>query len=136
MPIDGVGIVPTRFAALVSGAIDATILFIPWNFRVDKAGLNALINFTEEDLVSLIGGISLDEKLLRSDPELVEKFPRATLKGLLYARANRDQTVPILGRDVGLKGAAAARMYDLILPAMTVDGAVNKECRRKTWSPS
>lgn len=135
VPIVSIGINPTRYAALISGAVDATVLFIPWNYRAQKAGFRELISFAKEDLTQLTGGISLHEKLLQSDPGLVEKFTRATLKGLLYARAHRDETVPILGRDVGLKKADAGQMYDLIRPAMTSDGTVSKQLLEEALEP-
>ena len=57
--------------------------------------------------------------LQQSDPILVEKFLRGTLKGFFYARENRSGTIPILARVQNIKEDLATRTYDVSRPAMT-----------------
>jgi ABC-type nitrate/sulfonate/bicarbonate transport system substrate-binding protein len=80
--------------------------------------------------VEFQGSIILRDELLKSDPILVEKFVRATLKGLLYARENRSGTVLILARYLKIKEDFAAKYYDSVRPVMTVDGTVSEELQK------
>ena len=70
------------------------------------------------------------DELLKADPILAEKFTRATLKGLLYARENRSGTVPILARYLKVKDDFAAKYYDSVRAVMTANGTVGEELQR------
>ena len=95
----GVGTTANRYAALQSGTIDATNLTPPFNFRAQESGARELVAFVKEDyLVEPAGAIVVRENLFHSDPLLLEKMIRGTLKGLLYIRQNRAGTIPILAR--------------------------------------
>lgn len=127
----GLGVTATRYAALVSGALDAAVLSPPTTVRAEEAGFQELISFMKEDFVSISGGIALREDLLQSDRGLVEKFVRATLKGLLYALENRVGTIPILARMQKIREDQAAKLYNFMRPGMTTDGSVNESLQKK-----
>ena len=130
LTILSLGVTPTRFAALSNGSVDAAILIPPFTFAAEESGFRELVSFIKEDFVELQGSIILREELLKTDPLLVEKFVRATLKGLRYARENRAATIPILARNVKTKENFAAKDYDGGRPAMTVDGIVDERMQR------
>jgi NitT/TauT family transport system substrate-binding protein len=130
--IMGLGLDSTRYAALVSGTIDAAMLVPPYTFKVAEAGFRELVNFVNADLIDLAGGIWVREGLLQTDPALIERFVRGTLKGFLYARDNRSGTIPIIARSQKIQESLAGRVYDLFRPAMTPDGMVSEEVQRKT----
>ncbi len=121
-----------RFYALKAGSVDATMLSIPGNFMAEEAGFRQLASFIELDFVELQGSILVREDLLGSDPALAAKFVRASLKGLLYFRNNRADTVAILTRFLKVKPELTARIYDLILPGVTRDGTVGEEYQRRS----
>jgi NitT/TauT family transport system substrate-binding protein len=128
----GVGTTANRFAALQGGTVDATNLTPPFNFKAQESGLRELVAFVKEDyLVEPAGAIVVRENLFRSDPLLVEKFIRGTLKGLLYIRQNRVGTIPILARLMKIPEDMAAKIYDLVLPGLTADGTINPELQKK-----
>jgi len=124
------GLTPTRFAALSNGSVDAAILIPPFTFAAEEGGFRELISFIKEDFVELQGSLILREELLKSEPLLVEKFVRGTLKGLRYARENRAATIPILARNVGTGEDFAAKDYDGGRSAMTADGTVDEKMQR------
>lgn len=131
LTIVSIGVLSTRYAALVGGAVDATPLTFPWNFMAEEAGFRELVNFTKQDLLDITGSIIVPDTLSRSDPALVEKFTRGTLKGFLYARENRAGTIPVLARSLKIKEDMAGKILDLSRPAMTVDGTVNRETEKR-----
>jgi len=130
LTILSLGITPTRYAALTNGSVDAAILIPPFTFAAAEAGYRELISFIKEDFVELQGSIILREELLKSDPQLVEKLVRATLKGLRFARENRAATIPILARNVRTSEDLAAKDYDGARAAMTADGTVDETMQR------
>ena len=128
----GVGTTANRYAALQSGAIDATNLTPPYNFRAQDAGLRELVAFVKEDyLMDLAGTVVVREDLFQSDPVLIEKCLRGALKGLLHIRQRRSSTVPILAKLMKIREDVADRVYDMVLPGLTLDGSLNPENQRR-----
>jgi ABC-type nitrate/sulfonate/bicarbonate transport system substrate-binding protein len=125
------GLPSTVATALRSGTVDAGTISPPFNFAVKDAGFRELVSFLKEDFVELQGSVLAHEKLLQSDPALVEKFVRGTLKGLRYARENRSDTILILLRYMKIKDDLAGQYYDLVRPIMTTDGTVSIELQKK-----
>ena len=128
----GVGTTANRYAALQSGTIDATNLTPPFNFKAQESGLRELVAFVKQDyLVEPAGAIVVRENLFQSDPLLIEKFVRGTLKGLLYIRQNRAGTIPLLAHLMKIQEDMAAKIYDMVLPGLTADGTIDPELQKK-----
>jgi NitT/TauT family transport system substrate-binding protein len=125
-----------RLVALKAGVVDAAVLSPSAYMLAEEAGFRELFSFVRQgDYVYLQGGIIARNSLLKSDPALVEKFIRGSVRGLLYARANRPQSIAMLVRTLKIKEDIAARVYDEIRPGITQDGAVNEEQQRKALMP-
>jgi NitT/TauT family transport system substrate-binding protein len=122
---------PTRYAALETGAVDATMLLPPFTFQADQAGFRELASFIKEDLITLASAVGVREEQLKSDPILVEKFLRATLKGYLYVRGNRAGTIPFYSRTVRIREDVASKMYDVMVRSMTVDGTLTEDVQKR-----
>lgn len=123
----GMGSPPTRYTALVNGSVDAAMLTEPHNFMAEEAGFRELVSFPKEDLVLLSGSVSVRERLMQMDPDLMERFIRGTLKGLLYARENRTGTITVLTRMLKVNEKLSAKIYDVFRPGFTRDGTVNEQ---------
>jgi ABC-type nitrate/sulfonate/bicarbonate transport system substrate-binding protein len=108
----------------------------PFNITANESGFRELVSFLKDDFVELQGSIVVREELLKSNPTLVEKFSRATLKGLIYARENRSGAVPILVKYLKVDKAAAGKYYDSVREVMTRDGTVNDEHLQKFYQLS
>ena len=125
------GLPSTVATALRAGTVDAGTISPPFNFIVKEAGFRELVSYLKEDFVELQGSILAHEKIFQSDPALVEKFVRGTVKGLRYARENKAGTIPILLRYMKLKEDLAGQYYDQVRPIMTADGTVSVELQKK-----
>lgn len=123
----GMGSPPTRYTALVNGSVDAAMLTEPYNFMAEEKGFRELVSFPKEDLVLLSGSVSVREQTLQSERDMIEKFIRGTLKGLLYARENRSGTISVLTRMMKVNDKLATKIYDLFRPGFTRDGTVNDQ---------
>ncbi len=72
---------------------------------------------------------------LKSDPLLIEKFLRGTLRGLIYLRDNRAGSIATLSRVLKIKEEIMAPVYDKIRTGLTADGTVDEEQQRKALEP-
>jgi ABC-type nitrate/sulfonate/bicarbonate transport system substrate-binding protein len=121
-----------RFMAMKAGSVEAAVLSPPSNFMAEEAGYRELVAFVNEDLVELQSAVVVREGTPQSNPALVEKFVRGTLKGFFYSRDNRAGTIQILARVQGGKPDLAVKTYDASRPAMTPDGTVSQELQQQT----
>ena len=71
------GLPSTVATALRNGTVDAGTISPPFNFVVKEAGFRELISYLKEDFVELQGSIIVSDKLLQSDPGLVEAACRS-----------------------------------------------------------
>ncbi|HEY1371316.1 MAG TPA: ABC transporter substrate-binding protein [Candidatus Binatia bacterium] len=124
---------PARYFALKAGATDAAVLNEQAAQLAQESGFRQLFSFSNsDDFVEVQGSIVLNDSLMESDPAFVQKFTRATLKGLLYLRDNRAGSVAIHARVLKVDTATANRLYDLARPGTTVDGTVSEEVQKKS----
>ena len=130
MAILAVGSGTARFFALQAGSVDAAMLSIPANLMAQEAGFRELVSFIEQEWIELQGTVNVTEQLLASDPGLVEKFVRATLKGFIHFRDQRARTVEILMRFLRTKEDAVNE--DLRLDAAQFDSRRNRQRRDPT----
>jgi ABC-type nitrate/sulfonate/bicarbonate transport system substrate-binding protein len=143
-----------RQAALESGAAQATVLTLPFNFKLERQGYPRLLNFAEGDLVRLpVGGLASTLEYLahdarsprsnavglrsnavglrsnavglRSDDDgAAVRMVRATLRGLLATRENRAASVSALEEFYDLDEATAGALYDGVVASYSVDGHI------------
>lgn len=126
-----------RFASLVSGTTDAAVLSFPFNFRAQELGLHELIAFPKQDLVELNGNVVTRENVLKSDPMLVEKFIRGSLKGLYYIHRNRAGTISLISKYQKISEELAGKFYDQILkPSLTENGTVDAKSQKLGLDPA
>jgi NitT/TauT family transport system substrate-binding protein len=126
------GVMPTIYAGLQSGTVDAAMLSPPVTFKADEAGFRELVSFPKQDLVELQGSILVRDATLQSDPVQMERFLRGTYKGFLHIKENRTDTIPIVARYLQVNEKVAANAYDRVIkPAVTQDGTLSQEMQAK-----
>ena len=126
------GVMPTIYAGLQSGIVDAAMLSPPVTFKAEEAGFRELVAFPKQDLVEPQGAILARDALLQADPAQVERFVRASYKGFLYLKENRVGTIPIVARYLQVSEAQASKAYDhVVRPALTQDGTLSQEMQAK-----
>jgi NitT/TauT family transport system substrate-binding protein len=125
-----------RFIALKTGAVDAAMLSPSAYIMAEEAGFRELVSFIRQgSYVYLQGGVIARNNLLKSEPALVEKFIRGSLKALLYLQAHRPQAISLLSRTLKVKPEVGARIYDEIRPGFTHDGTVNETQQKRSLEP-
>ena len=101
-----------RYAALVSGSVDATILTLPYNLQAEKAGYKDLLWFGER-LELPLSGLAVRDESIQKNPKQVYGMIRAVFRAMAFAAANREETIQILINWLKLDREVAARSYEL-----------------------
>jgi len=130
-----IGTTATRLGALSTGVVDAAMMTFPHNITAAESGFRELVSFIASDIIQLQGAIVTREALLNTEPGVVEKFLRATLKGIIYYSTNRLGAVPILARNTQSQENLAAKIYDLVKPALTPEGILNDDLQKRVMAP-
>lgn len=127
-----VGSGTARYYALQAGSVDAAMLSIPAIFLAQDAGYRELVSLPDQDVVELQGSILAPVSVMESDPALVEKFVRGSLKGLITFRDSRAISIQVLMRFLRLKEDMVGRIYDRFRVALTPDGTITEAVQRKS----
>jgi NitT/TauT family transport system substrate-binding protein len=130
----GAGTSP-RQAAMASGALPAVMLsagdVTPLKGTPALAKAHMLVDM-EQSIRMPYTGVATTGRHLTADPELVKRFLRAMLRGVMYMRAYKDETVAVLMRaDPANDRAALAADYDDLMPTLTPDGTAPEDLIRK-----
>jgi ABC-type nitrate/sulfonate/bicarbonate transport system substrate-binding protein len=101
-----------RYASLISGSVDATILTLPYNLQTEKAGYKDLLWFGER-LELPLAGLAVRDETIQKNPKQVFGVIRAVFRAMAFAGANREETTQILVNWLRLDREVASRSYDL-----------------------
>ena len=102
----------SRFAALVSGAVDATITTIPYNILAEKKGFKNLLWIGGRVEMPLSGlGVRLQK--IDTAPGEIIKTLRAVSRAIDFAKNNQDATIEALMHWTKIDREAALASYDL-----------------------
>ena len=86
---------PERFAALMTGNIDATVLSPPETVAASRAGLRILANLGDLNAAFPQTLIMVRRSYLASRREVVKRFIRAYSEGIFEFKTNRDKAITI-----------------------------------------
>ena len=130
------GATTARFAALVSGGVDAAILTSPFDFQALGQGYSDL-GSVHKVLPGLpFTGYGVNTAWGAANRNTVVSFLKAVHQGVewLYDPKNRDEAVAILVKATGAKPEDSAKTYDLFfneLRAFRRDGSMPAEGFRR-----
>jgi len=129
--IQGTGTGAIRLAALLGGSLDAAITNPTESIVARKQGLNELFFYGDYDLNIVSGGVALTDRMLKEKPDLVRRFLRATLRALLWFRANEKEAVGRMAEGFKISREDALGIYKATLKSYTVDGTISRELQDK-----
>ena len=114
----------SRYASLVAGSVDATILTLPYNLQAEKAGYKDLLWFGERMELPLSGLVARDETI-QKNPKQVLAVVRAVFRAMSFAGANREETTQIIVNWLKVDQEVAAKSYDLGKNSWSAGGIVS-----------
>jgi ABC-type nitrate/sulfonate/bicarbonate transport system substrate-binding protein len=122
-----------RFAALVGGSIDATVVNSPFEYRAEQKGFRTLLSVKEmAEFVKIpIVGMSTTQRKIEKEPEEIVRLLRGLRGAIQFIRSQSEIGVGLLERLLKIDRAAAERFYavyrDQYNPDLTVPDAVAEE---------
>jgi len=114
----------SRYAALIAGSVDATILTLPYNLQAEKAGYKDLLWFGERMELPLSGLAARDETI-EKNPKQVFGVVRAVARAMNFAAANREETSQMIANWLKVDQEVAAKSYELGKPSWSAGGVVS-----------
>lgn len=105
---------PTRFAALKSGAVAATMLGQPFDFIAVGEGMK-LMGYALEAFDGPLVALTVRRAWVRTHADVATRFLRATADAAkwLHDKSNRDRAIDILNRAAKSSPEESAKSYDL-----------------------
>lgn len=122
-----------RFAALISGTIDATVVSSPLEYKAEQRGFRTLLSVAQmSEFVRIpITGVSVAQKKIEKEPEEIVRLLKALRAATLYLQSQREIGVGLLEKLLKLDRVAAERFYtiyrDQYNPDLTLPDSVVEE---------
>ena len=118
----------TRMAMVKSGALPAALLH-PGDVEILKSagGLDhgTMRVDLRQEVRSTFNGLATSDDLIKSHPDEVERFVRATRKGMIYARNYRDESIARFAGYMKAKPEEVSAEYDVLRSLMALDGPID-----------
>ena len=102
----------SRFAALVGGTVDATILNFPFNLQAEKLGFNVLL-WLGERLEMPLSGVGVRDETIQKNPGQVFGLIRAIYRAVVFAKANPEETIQAFMDWTRVDRELAVKSYEL-----------------------
>ncbi len=121
---------PNRLAALMTGAVDATVFNQSDRLIAKKNGFNELL-FYGDDLEFVTAGAVVAEKTLAQNSDLVRRFLRATLRGFHWLKSSEKEVVPRFAAAMKITESEAGDVYKAATRVMSSDGTIARGLQEK-----
>src|SRR5690242_3517096 len=119
VPVGGGGLVPN----LLSGNIDAAVVYSPLSFQIGKSGeAKTILDYATSVPPNLTAGWIVPDKLAQEKPALVQKALNALYGAVAFMRNNRDVTVKLIADLYEMPADIAAAEYDNTIMKVETSG--------------
>jgi len=119
--------VGARMTIVSTGALPAAVLH-PAEPEIMKTrnmlGEAHLLADMAEEVRSTFNGLATSDEIIRTKPELVQRFVRATLKGMIYSRTLRDASIARFAKFMKTTPEAVSAEYDQLRSLMAPDSMI------------
>jgi NitT/TauT family transport system substrate-binding protein len=122
-----------RFAALISRAVDATVVGSPFEYFAEQKGFKTLVSVKEmAELVKIpITGISTSQRKIDKQPDEIVRVLRALRAATLFIQREREIGIGLMEKTLKLDRSAAEKFYALYReqynPELSVPNSVVEE---------
>jgi NitT/TauT family transport system substrate-binding protein len=112
----GIGDQTSRFSALRSGSVDATVISPPLTVTARKLGFNLVTSFQDAGIAWAYDSIDTTGDYARQNRETVLNFLKAFIEGTAYIFKDKEGSLAVLSRWMQLKDREALdETYDYLL---------------------
>jgi NitT/TauT family transport system substrate-binding protein len=115
-----------RIAAMEAGAIDAALIEAPYNVMLERKGFRKIL-FVGDVIPSPLAGLGTRLEKIYKQPDEVQRLVRATLRGILYAKNNKPDTVRSIMKWTDMDQGLAEGSYEMALSSWSNSGAASAQ---------
>jgi NitT/TauT family transport system substrate-binding protein len=115
----------TRIAALLSGSIDSSMMDYGEAFRAKKVGFKMIVNAADAHGL-LAGGLGVNVRKMREQPDQVRRVLRAMVQALRYLQENPEGTQQVMMSWLKLDREMATDIYQMARNSYTKNGIVEE----------
>jgi ABC-type nitrate/sulfonate/bicarbonate transport system substrate-binding protein len=126
------GATGARAAAMEKNVVQGSLMPPPANVIMENQGYRLLGN-TADIVVHPIAGLGTQEGKLRSQTDMIKRALRAALRGLVFVRNNRSETVRLIMAMNQIDWKTAARTYDVSKNGFSPDGLLTDDDLSIEW---
>jgi NitT/TauT family transport system substrate-binding protein len=126
------GATGARAAALEKNIAQGSLMPPPANVVMENQGYRLLGN-TAEIIVHPIAGLGTHESKIRTQVDMVRRALRASLRGLVFVRTNRAETVRLIMAMNQIDEKLAARTFDVSQAGFSTNGLLTDEDLSIEW---
>lgn len=112
----GIGDQTSRFTALRSGAVDATVISPPLTVTARKLGLTAISSFQDAGIVWAYNSIDATHDFAQNNRGVILSFLRGFVESIAYIHKNKEESMATMGRWMRLDDREALNeSYEYVL---------------------
>ena len=115
-----------RIAAMKSGAVDAALIEAPYNVMLEREGFRKIL-FVGDLIPSPLAGFGTTLEKIRKQPDEVRQLVRATLRGIQYAKTNKQESIRAIMKWADMDQAFAEGSYEMAVTSWSNTGAANPQ---------
>ena len=115
-----------RIAAMETGAIDAALIEAPYNVMLERKGFRKIL-LVGDVIPSPLAGLATRLDKIQRQPDEVQRLVRATLRGILYAKNNRPDTVRSIMKWTDMDQDLAEGSYEMAASSWSTSGAASAQ---------
>jgi NitT/TauT family transport system substrate-binding protein len=114
-----------RYAAIQSGAVQASIMPLPWNVRMKREGYNELFYAGKVFHQPLTGLMTTTDKIEKNAGQ-VRRTLRAFARSSRALKAEKKEFLAFVQKKLGIAPDVAEEAYGYLIDAMSQDGIVDE----------
>jgi ABC-type nitrate/sulfonate/bicarbonate transport system substrate-binding protein len=115
-----------RLAAMKSGAIDAALIEAPYNVMLERDGFRKIL-FVGDLIPSPLAGFGTTQEKIRKQADEIQRLVRATLRGIQYAKTNKQESVKAIMQWAEMDQPIAEGSFDMAVTSWSNSGAANPQ---------
>ena len=113
-----------RIAAMESGAIDAALIEAPYNVMLERKGFHKIL-LVGDLIPTPLAGFGTRLEKIRKQPDEIRRLVRATLRGIQFAKSNKQESVRSIMKWSEMDQELADGSYDMAVSGWSGTGAAN-----------
>ena len=115
-----------RVAAMKSGAVDAALIEAPYNVMLEREGFRKIL-FVGDLIPSPLAGFGTRLETIQRQPDEIQRLVRATLRGIQFAKTNRQESVRSIMQWADLEQGLAEGSYDMAVSSWSNTGVASPQ---------